>query len=285
MKSNIFKSALFLALASMIVVFVNSCKKDRPDSDTQSSVDNSICEGEFSRLFPQTNSIAVNDSGVQKWGIDLPVPMGNCPDYFIDTADIANGFPVTLWMFYGSDNDGDSIYEVACTGSDGKTRAGIVKAVFNGPWHQPGTVVTHTLKNYFVNGIKFEGVVDVTRSGSVFTQVVTGGKCTKGSAWTILWNSSRSITTLMGDSLNPFDDVCLISGSASGTDRNNKAFSVDIDASNPLRREMGCPYIVQGIQTVKLDGKKDRTINYGSGTCDNIAVLTIDGNEFEFNLQ
>lgn len=282
MKKNFLSAIFLLAIVSLVM---NSCRKDRPDTDTQSSVDNSICEGEFSRLFPQTNSIAVNDSGVQKWGIDIPVPMGGCPDYYIDSSDIADGFPVTLWMYYGEDNDGDGIFEVSCTGSDGKVRAGAVEAIFSDSWNKTGTVVTHTLHNYYVNGIKFEGVVAVTRSANTFTQVVTGGKCTKASDWTIQWSSSRTITTLMGDSLNPFDDICLISGSANGTDRNNKTFSVDIDASNPLRREMGCPYIVQGIQTVKLEGKKDRTINYGSGTCDNIAVLTIDGNDFEFQLQ
>lgn len=278
-------SKVIILFSALIVVSVNACRKDRPDTDTQSSVDNSICEGEFSRLFPQTNGIAVNDSGVQKWGIDIPIPFGNCPDYFIDSMDVQDGFPVTLWMYYGQDNDGDGTYEIPCTGSDGKSRKGIVKAVFSGPWKQAGTVVTHHLQDYFVNDIKYEGIVSITRSPATFTQVVTGGKCSKGSEWTILWDCSRTITSLMGDTANPFDDVCLIAGTANGTDRNGKAFSVDIDGSNPLRREMGCPYIVQGIQTIKLEGKKDRTINYGNGTCDNIAVLTIDGNEFEFHLQ
>jgi hypothetical protein len=270
--------ALFFA-----VVIINSCKKERPDTDTQSSVDNSICEGEFSRLLPQTNNIAVGDSGVLKTGI--PVPSSNCPDYWIDTADIKNGFPITMWMFYGSDNDGDSIYETGCTGNDGKIRQGIVKAVFDGHWNQPGTTVTMYLKNYFVNGIHFEGTVAVTRSVNSFAQTVSGGKCSKGSDWSILWNSSRTITINMGDSLNPFDDVCQVTGSASGTDRNSKAFSVDIDPSNPLTREMGCRWITKGMQTIKIDGKKDRTINYGDGTCDNIAKLIIDGNEFEFKLE
>ena len=66
---------------------------------------------------------------------------------------------------------------------------------------------------------------------------------------------------------------------------NNKAFSVDIDAGNPLRREMGCRWITKGQQTIKIDGKKDRTVDYGDGTCDNKAKLIIDGNEFEFSME
>ena len=76
-----------------------------------------------------------------------------------------------------------------------------------------------------------------------------------------------------------------IKGGADGTDRNGKAFSVSIDDSNPLVRKTGCTYISKGAQTLKLEGKKDRIIDYGDGSCDNKATLTIDGNVFEFSLQ
>lgn len=282
MKSYLLRIFLLVSSLLIVIVSVNSCKKDRPDTDTQSSVDNSICEGEFSRLFSQTNSIAVNDSGVQIWGGDGQLYRGGCPDAFLDSADNEK-FPKTVYMTYGYDNDGDSICEAACTGLDGKTRRGIVRTVFSAHWSQPGAVITHYLKNYFVDGIQYEGVVTITRSSASYTQVVSGGKCTKGSEWTILWNSTRTITPVWGDTLTTNDDVILIGGNASGTDRKGRNFSVEIDPNNPLKRSI-CPYITQGIQTVKLEGKKDRAINYGDGTCDNIAVLTIDGNEFEFKL-
>ena len=283
MKTNIFRLVSVGLVLFIFAIVVNSCKKDRPDNDTQSSVDNSICEGEFSRIFPQTNHIAVNDSGVQKTG--LPVPFNSCPDYWIDSLDIANGFPITMWMFFGTDNDGDSLYETGCAGSDGKTRQGIIKAVFSGPWHQAGSTVTMYLKNYYVNSLKFDGSVAVTNNGNSFTQTVSNGKCTNGTEWTILWSSTRTIAIQVGDTLNPLDDISTVSGNASGTDRNSKEFSVEIDASNPLVKAASCPYIGKGIQTIKLAGKKDRIINYGDGTCDNKAKLTIDGNEFEFTLQ
>ena len=111
MKKKIFRIVLFSSVLFLAGITINSCKKEEPDTDTQSSLDNSICEGEFSRIFPQTASIAVNDSGVLKGILDIPIPYGDCPDHWIDSADIADGFPVTLWMSYGSDNDGDSIYE------------------------------------------------------------------------------------------------------------------------------------------------------------------------------
>lgn len=280
MKIN-FSKLVFICFL-FLVVGINSCKKEQADTETQSAVDNSICEGEFSRLFSQTHSIAVNDSGVQRVGFNNPSPFSACPDIIIDSA---NGFPVTLWMYYGSDNDGDGLYEVGCTGSDGKLRQGVVKAVFDKSWTLPGVKVTHTLENYFVNGIKYEGTVVITKTGNVLTQTVTNGKCSLGTDWSVLWNCAKTISVEIGQDsiIGTNDDVTYLSGTANGTDRNGKNFSTVIDS--PLKRLGYCAHIVQGIQTVKLDGKKDRTIDYGNGTCDNIATLTIAGNKFEFKLQ
>lgn len=281
MKNN-FLFFSFLLVTGIVVTF-HSCKKDEPDTESTSAMDNAICEGEFSRIFPQVNGIAVGDSGVQK-GIDLPLPAGNCPEYWIDSADIADGFPVTMWLYFGHDNDGDGYYEVSCTGNEGKSRQGEIKAVFSAPWNSVNSTVTMTLINYYVNSIKYEGTVTVTRGNNSFSQTVSNGKCT-GSGWSILWNSSRIVVTDLGDTANVFDDIVYITGSANGTDRKGKTFDVSIDPNNPIKKPMGCPYIVKGIQTLKLEGRKDRVIDFGDGTCDDRATLTIGGNTFEFTLQ
>ncbi len=283
MRKNIFRITLYSFVIFLVLIAVHSCRKDRPDTDTQASVDNSICEGEFSRIFPQTSNIAVGDSGVQRKGGDIPVPFSGCPDHYIDSADIADGFPVTMWLYFGTDSDGDGIYETPCTGPDGRSRAGVIEAVFSDKWHMPGANMTMTLQNYFVNSIQYEGTVSVTRNVNGFSHTVTNGKCSHGSAWSISWNCSRTVTLLGELTQTLSDDVCLVSGSASGTDRKGGAFSVTINT--PLRRQMDCPYITKGVQTIKIQGKKDRTIDYGDGTCDDKAKLIIDGNEFEFNLQ
>ena len=266
------------------VFAINSCEKEQTDTDTQSSVDNSIAEGEFCRVFSQTHGIAVNNSGVQRNSVDIPIPAGGCPDYYVDSLD-ATAFPVTLWLYFGTDTDGDGIYETGCTGNDGKVRQGMIEAVFDKPWHLPGSGLTMTLHNYYVNGIKFEATISVSKTLTSYTQTVQNGKASKGSEWSILWNSTRTLTADIGVPSNPFDDVLTVTGTANGTDRNGKTFSVDIDANNPLISKMGCPYIVKGRQTVKIQGKTDRVIDYGDGTCDNIAKIIINGNEFEFKLQ
>lgn len=276
----IFFSFLFL---SLIVVLVNSCKKEEPDTDTQASVDNSICEGEFSRIFVEANGIAVGDSGVQFQRGILPLPSNSCPEHWWDPNDTADGYPVTIWYEYGGDSTGDGIFDYGCNSPGEKSRKGTIRAVFDTTWNMPGAKVTMDLMDYYVNGIKYEGTITVTRnSATSFTKAVSNGKCSNGS-WTILWNCSRTLSINLGDPNVPGDDVSTISGTASGTDRKGRAFSVDI--TTPLKREMACRWITEGVMTLKLEGKKDRTIDFGNGTCDNDAILTIDGNQFEFDLE
>lgn len=285
MRKNIIRVLFFLfVFYSSISLILSSCKKEDMDTDSTSATDNALCEGEFSRIFPQVNGIAVGDSGVQK-GIYISIPVGGgCPEPWIDPTDTMDGFPVTLWLYFGKDDNGDGYYEISCTGNDGKKRQGEIKAVFSAPWNNVNASVTMDLINYYVNSIKYEGKITVTRGNGTFSQTVVNGKCSS-SGWSIQWNSSRTITTLLGDSANVFDDVCLISGNANGVDRNGKTFDVLIDPSSPIRREIGCPYIVSGKQTLKPEGKKDRVIDFGDGTCDNKATLIIDGNKFEFTLK
>ena len=285
MKHIFFKIGFICTLIIIGVIAVNSCKKKEPDTETQSSVDNSIAEGEYSRIAMPVNSIAVGDSGVQK-GIFIPVPHNGCPDYWIDSTDIANGFPVTMWITYGQDTNSDGNVDIGCVDNDGKIRKGVIKAVFNSPWGTfPASMDMYldSSGGYWVNNIRYKGKISVTKnSPASFHQIVTGGECWT-SDWNIKWNCDRTLTVYTGDIANPNDDYSLVSGTASGTNRKGKDFSVEI--TNPLRREMGCRWIVSGTMTIKHPDLKDRTVDFGDGTCDDRATVTIDGNTFEFHLQ
>lgn len=53
---------------------------------------------------------------------------------------------------------------------------------------------------------------------------------------------------------------------------------------NPLQKLQGCKFIVAGTIDYLLDGELVATVDFGDGTCDNIATKTIDGKSFEFKL-
>jgi hypothetical protein len=128
-----FTIAAALTLTAIAVV-VYSCKRDEIDTETLSATDNSLCEAEFTRIFPEVNSLAINEEGVQRNGIP-PIFQSLCPRDSVDPADTLDGFPVTLYMDYGT----------GCAGTDGKVRKGMIRAVFYQSWDNPVDTVIISL--------------------------------------------------------------------------------------------------------------------------------------------
>jgi len=54
--------------------------------------------------------------------------------------------------------------------------------------------------------------------------------------------------------------------------------------TNPLVKINGCDYIVEGTIEYQLDGAVVAVVDYGDGTCDNLATKTVDGVTTEFEL-
>lgn len=265
------KAILPFLFLSLIVGFAG-CRDEVQDTETTSATDNSFCEGEFARIMPLVNKIAVDEPGVNR------LPAGStvlsCP-----TVSVANPgvFPVTLFIEYGS----------GCVDAiDGKTRAGRIKCVFAAPWDSIGSSVSITLDSFYVNNVHFEGASVITHTAlRQYNTTITNGKSTSTGAnpWTLLWNCNRTVTWTAGW-LTPMqeDDVVEISGSNNGTDRNGKTFSATI--TSPLVRNMGCAWIQQGIVQLTPQGKPTRTINFGNGTCDNQGTITINGISYNFQM-
>ncbi len=77
------------------------------------------------------------------------------------------------------------------------------------------------------------------------------------------------------------DNVFLITG-----DRDiafSSGFNHDLLVLEALRRESTCDYFVSGVLEVTRNNGTG-TLDYGDGTCDNLAVLTINGQEYEITL-
>jgi hypothetical protein len=268
-----------LTIAAAAVVTIISCKKEEVDTETVSATDNSLCEGEFLRILPATNGVAVDEPGVidNRWAGNNNI-FNACPHDSIDPADTLNGFPVTLYLDYGT---------TGCVGDDGKTRKGMIRAVFDSAWNSPNARATFYLENYYVNGVRFEGTVQVQKNGNTITQTITDGKCSKtsGNPWEILWNCTRTVRQVSGanSATDPTDDEFEFTGTANGTNREGKTFDVNI--TSPMVKTAQCRYITKGTMELTPEGRETRTVNFGDGTCDDKATLTIKGNTFQFTLQ
>lgn len=254
----------------------NGCKKDETaDTETVTATDNSICENEFMRLLPTVNKIAIDEPGAHRYGNGGDQTAASCPDVTI--PDSAMPYPRNMIIDYGT----------GCTDPvDGKVRKGKIRCMLSLPWDSIGSVITLSMDTFFVGAIQFEGTTTFTRTGAnTFHKEVVNGKCTKGGTvpWTILYAATRDITINSGSTVSSDPQIITLSGSNSGTDRNGTTWTSTI--TTPMVRDLGCTWITKGVVEISPAGKSTRIIDFGDGTCDSHATITIDGNTFEFTMQ
>lgn len=269
-----------ILLASAIAITVlgvtfTSCKKEKPDTDTQSAVDNSICETEFSKTMSSVNGFAIKENGIKSM-MDAANAMSGTPTITVDPADTLNGFPVTMTIDYGIGTQ-DAV--------DGKVRSGQIICVFSNYWHIVGSYVKVNLVNFKVNGNTY--ACDSMRishsAANAFSHQVFNGKYIEGGT-TIQWSGLHTVTQTGGAStpLNFMDDVYSLTGSANGVNRNAVAFTVNI--SSPVVKRTSCHWIESGRVDITPEGMAVRTLDYGNGTCDSKATITINSNTFTFDM-
>ena len=280
MKRILFSSIL---LVSALALTFNSCKKnENPDTETQSAVDNNVCEDEFTKIAPTVNNFGIKEQGVKSM---LFRDRSACPMVYIDPADTLDGFPITMDLIYDT-----TANAVGCAdANDNKIRKGKITATFSDHWLNVGSKITIRLYNYYVKGAngdelhyEVDSIVITHDAQYKMTTKVFGGKCT-GPGWSLLWACSRSIeqTGGMGDT-NPNNDVFQITGSANGTNRQGKTYTVNI--TQALVKRTSCAWIESGRSELTPQDLATRTVDFGSGNCDDEATITINGNTFTFHM-
>jgi hypothetical protein len=99
------------------------------------------------------------------------------------------------------------------------------------------------------------------------------------------WTSSRNREWIAGSAtqFNWLDDEYSITGSASGTNFEGTSFTVNI--TSPLIVKLDCRWITKGTFDLTPTGKLTRTFDYGNGSCDANATVTINGTVFPVTLR
>lgn len=275
MKSKLF---LFSVVLTASIFIFSSCRKDNDNENNyRSAIDNATAENMFDDVFKQATDgvVAAEDSAQNLRGYENI--MSSCATLTITPFDLTT-FPKTIVVDFGSTN---------CLGSDGRYRRGQIEMTITGWYRDSGTVITVTPVNYYVNDNYVQGTKTLTNNGHntagnlTYTLSVNGSVTT--SEGTITWNSTRYHEWIEGEStvLNPWDDVYLITGSASGTNVEGEDFDVVINTA--LRVQVGCRWITQGVLTL-TSGDFSMTVDYGDGACDAAAVVTINGNNYNISM-
>ncbi|MFN5182853.1 MAG: hypothetical protein ACK5D5_07490, partial [Bacteroidota bacterium] len=140
-----------------------------------------------------------------------------------------------------------------------------------------------------------QGTKTITNQGSgagyfMRHSIVVNGTIVKANgAGTITWSCNRTRDWVSGDTTFMWDDdIYHINGSASGTKANGNTYTSTItnalvrkfDVTNPICKR----YFVQGTINHQPADKPLRVIDFGNGTCDNIATITVNGQTYTFQL-
>lgn len=278
-----FKSihSFFLMSAMSLAVFFSSCVKDKDkDSDTNSSRNESIAESYFNELNSISDQAATKgDLSGLKLSEDAGSMLASCAIITLDTSsNVSAANPDTFIVDFGA----------GCLGNNGKTRRGVLLVTATGRYLETGTVITITPSNYFVNDNQVTGYRRVTNLGPnaqsqpFFSVEVNGSVILANNGGTITWSANRVRTWLTGydTPLIFFDDEYALSGTSNGTKTNGTSWNSVINTQLVYRHS--CRQIVSGTLTVTPDNKPERLVDFGNGTCDNSASVTINGNTYTF---
>jgi hypothetical protein len=267
-----------LLVVAAITFSLVSCKKDRTAaideiettfeaSDNQAKADNlnqdagDVMEEAAARHGLLGNANGCGNPNTMNW-------IGICA-----TVTVTGTFPAkNIKIDFGT----------GCTSPNGAVRKGIMNILLTDSIRTPGSKATITFDNFYVNGFKKEGTIirtNTTVAGSntrSHNRTVTDGKITSpaGKYWLHSCNLDITQTAGINTPCDITDDVYQISGTRSTTNAEGKTRTGT--TQTPLQKKTNCSSIDQGI--LKIQGPNHYAIiDFGNGTCDNQATISIDG--------
>jgi hypothetical protein len=214
--------------------------------------------------------------GLKSAAIDGFYYVNSCP---VITMNL-NATPKVMTIDFGT----------GCKGKDGKERSG--KIIVTSTSLENFTIQrTKTFENFFVEGKKIEGTVtrtltfdreDHSKVANVKEDVTitfpdNGGKATRKS------NMTREYQLFVLGV--PKDNVIKSWGTSEFTRVSGIKLTKTIEEANPLVFKMECHQIVSGVVSFKTSDNRSWSIDYGTGACDNKAVVTKDGQTKEITLR
>jgi hypothetical protein len=198
---------------------------------------------------------------------ELRAAIGLCASITVTPND--STYPKTITIDFGD----------SCVGLDGKLRSGKIIINLTAPLRKPGSVLTVTLENFYINHIHIEGtktISNLSENGAIkFSVQVTGGKVTFPGGRGYSYESSKTKAQVAGmDTKTCRDDVFEITGSATITFNNGVV--VNFEVVDPLVKKVVCPWLSDGTLKIAINDRVLK-IDYGfphNGDCDNKALLT-----------
>lgn len=276
-----------LALLIMVALLFTNCRKEELDLDTTTSSDYAYSEfvsGDLKNISNEGLEYSVNDPDGKTeriWYLS-----NGCATITVNPAWPDTTFPKNITIDFGT----------GCSGMDGRVRSGKVMISSTGRYRSPGASWTVSTENYSINGIGVDATRSVENQGyndqnhMVFKVENTLKKVTRPDGRSFSYSTTHERSWVEGIETNFFDDgisgiqddVYWITGGGSGVNSDGNPFSVAI--TDKLVVELDCPNVVSGVLEISPEGRPTRILDYGDGTCDNSAIVTINDGTFQIIL-
>ena len=294
MKKKAFYSISFALMAGMFLL--NSCNLDEQtssglnDADIEQAEDDAVADDVYTTVDAMVDDeISTLDANNYNANMHLKTVSDKTSDPFVckvvtvDHPDSTH-FPKVITIDYGEG------CTVTINGED-YTRKGKIQITVTGRWFLEGATRTTTFIDFFVNDVKVEGTRTVVNTGEnengnlVFEHELTDGKLIFND--TLEYTRTATTEREWVRAATPLLDEWYISGSRSGVNAEGYEYSHEIIERLRMIRCEEYRYqwlIVEGVVEITRNGQTG-TINYGDGSCDDTAILTIDGEEREIEVR
>lgn len=214
-----------------------------------------------------------------KWNQKLRYRINHCPDITLQAGE-NDGYPKVITLDYG---DSTAL-------RNGTVLSGMIEITITAPrssqdYERKVEYMEFGVDSMTVNGfstITIDKVDTMFRSyESALTFLMPDGTTINRTSERV-WQWIEGMDTDEDQS----DDVFIITVMAEATmtfDGTTETYKKE--TTTPLKRLGDCRYIVEGVVEITLNGTVISTLDYGDGTCDEIAVMTdADGNQTEIDL-
>ena len=267
----------FLLTATTIVVVggFSACKKDNNSS--------SEIETTFELSGDQAISDNLNSDAeyvLNEAGIDNNFS-GNTPATVTSTLNVLSCATVTITPLQGFPKNITIDFGGGCTSTNGITRSGKIYVTLSDSLRKSGSVAVMTFENYYVSGFKKEGKITWTNTsqGGIksWQRRCEDGKVTAPGGRYWLHTGTQEVVQTQGSStpFNLLDDVFSITGNHTVTNAAGKSRVSTI--TDALEKKVSCENIDMG--KIKIEGPNHfAVLDFGDGSCDKIATISIDGN-------
>ena len=195
---------------------------------------------------------------------------------------------VIVWT---TNNDGTKTAVVTYTNfqnplaKNERVKNGIITIVVTGKRSDNTYKRVVTFTNFTINGNKIEGTKTIEKvSDFVYKITLTGGKITFTDNTFITCDLERTRTMVEGNStpLYIWDDAYTFQGTASGVNRNGVQYTKTITV--PVKIFTAYRFPVSGSFTITA-GENVFILDYGDGTLDNLAIITLNGHSKQIMLR